>query len=886
LTAVVETEAAVPAGAGAPAPTGPSVAGGRVGAPSSPPVTTRLRAIVSWCVAGLGVLLSLLAASPWARAFASGRAVTLLALASVLSVAVPVVVVRVARRPVLWSVVPSIVIAVVVLLVLGGVGPGQILEGLGKGNDLRSLTLPISGRETLLVLPFVLVWLVGAAIGELSERTSARAPLAIVPLAGFGLAYWLTVAAEGDEQRWASLLLAASMLVLCLRAWLARPPVPDDPGALPAPRGTPGAPSVVSAFSLGYGRVAPAPFDPTDPRRDPDRPERFAALRGSRALATRPLRAGAAVVLVLVAATSWVVPNLSHFQQPPVVPTRHQDVDKSDVVAPVAVTAALRRGEAGVPSSSELFRLSTTGPTPRYVPTAQLDAYDGATWRYDRTFEPTGGRVPDDDTVNGSVTVTQVYELHDLVRVRGGAGLPYLPRPRQVDGLDVRYDAGTGMIIPAETVQDGTTYRVESRVASRTLSGIDPEQLNPDGTFPVVAPSPADQDYAFPSELDEDLDRWGTSVARETAVAKGATLPFLAAVEKHFHANYARVEEGPADRPPAGPAPSTTDPGASTPGTSTPATNGASGGTSFAEVAGAIGVDNAGTPEQFATLYALMARRLGVPARIVTGFKLPEGAGAALDQRPVTGAEAWTWVEVPVTSVGWVVVDPTPTATVAPAEDKVSAETSTTTIPRQKRTAAVAADTGTPIAPPGDLSQAPAPAGGRSPWMLVALLVALGLAAVPVTTRVRRALRRRGRQQGNPTERVIGAWQETLDVAAREPALGPALASMTNTEVVGALAAIEPSTQAPMQRLAEVANRALFLSTRLTMDAADAAWADADEVRAALRPHTGLRARLGRGGAGGGEGGRVADGSPPEERGVEPASDEPVDVLAGGGNWA
>ncbi len=886
MTATVDAPGATPVGT-QPGSASPPAASAHPEARGAAAGGGRLRTAVEWTTIGLVVLVAVLAAVPWLRAFSSSRATVLLLVAPVLGVLIPVVVVRLARRPLLWSVVPSLVAAVVLLVLLSDVhGPAQILDGLGQARELQSLTLPISQAGPSFVLAFVLVWLVGATLGELLERTDARAGLAVVGLAGFGVAYWLSAAAEGDETRPAALLLGASMLVLCLRAWLARPPVPDDPGMLPARRGAAGGPSVVSAFSLGYGRISDAPFDPFEPRRDQDRPERFAAWRGSRALATRPLRAGAAAVVVVVTATTWLVPNLSHFQQPPRTGRPDPQVDRGAVVAPVAVAAALRRGEAGVSSTSELFRVSTSAPTAGYIATAQLDAYDGATWRYDRTFEPTGGRVPDDDTVVGATTVTQDYELRDLVRVRGGAALPYLPRPRQVDDLDVRYDPGTGMIIPAGPVPEGTTYRVDSRVAPLTLSSIDPEKLNPDGTFPVVAPSPADQDYAFPAELDEDLDRWGTSVARETTVAKGATLPFLAAVEKHFHSTAARVEEGPADRAPA----------AATPGSTAPATSRASGGTSFAEVAGAIGVDNAGTPEQFATLYALIARRLGVPARIVTGFKLPDGVGraAALDRQPVTAAEAWTWVEVPVTSVGWVVVDPTPTATVAPAEDKVSAETSTTTIPRQKRTAAVAADTGTPIAPPGDLSQAPTAAAGRSPWFLVLIALVVAALAVPVIRGLRRWQRRRARQQGNPTERIIGAWQQVIEEAGRVPRLAPVIEGMTNTEVVAAVARVDGAALAPCRRLAELANRALFASSRLTPDAADAAWEDAAAVTAALRPHAGWRARMRREATGAGsepgapgtgdDGGGGPSGGPDGALGA--VLDEPADVLAGGGAWA
>lgn len=874
-----------------PAPTGDegrAVASGDAGA--------GLRQVIEWAVVVLAAVVTIASSAPWARAFPGSRAWALLLLASVLSVAVPVVVVRSLRRPLLWSAGPSLVLLLVLLLVaVGDVGgPAGIARGLTEGpKKLWSTTLPITGTGELFVTPFLLVWLVGATIGELIERSSARAAPVVIAVVGFTVAFAMGTGAQGDEIWWAALLLAAALLLVCLRAWLDRPPVPDDAaGAVPTRVRAGSGTSVVSAFSLGYGRVAHDPFDPTEPRRAPEEPRRFAAWRGSRALATRPLRAGAGVVLVVVAAMTWIVPNLAHFQQPETVPERVRPVERDRVVAPLATTAALRQGAAGVPSTGVLFTMTTSGPIAGYVATAQLDAYDGATWRYDRTFEPTGGRVPDDQTVEGSATVAQRYELRALPEVRGGVALPYVTRPRQVTDVDVRYDAGTGMIIPAGDVHEGTSYRVESRVAPVTLEGVDPEKLNADGTFAVVAPSPTDQDYAFPPELDEDLDRWGTSVARETEAAKGATLPFLAAIEQHFHASYARVEEGPADQASGSTSVSTAaaDP---TPNGTTPGARRATGGTSFAEVAAAIGVDHAGTPEQFATLYALIVRRLGVPARVVTGFHLtPTPPAGALDQKPVTAAEAWTWVEVPVTGVGWVTVDPTPTATVAPAEDRVSAETSTTTTPRQKRTAAVSADTGTPIAPVGDLSQAPGVVAGRSPWVLLVVVLLLAALAAPSTLRIRRELRRRSRQQGNPTERIIGAWLETIDAAARVPVAG--LDSMTNTEVVAAVAQLDGNARGPAARLADVANRALFRSARLTPEDADAAWADADDVRSVLAAASGWRGRRRRGGskgAGAGPDAGPSSGSPPGPGvpGDGPPADAAAtraDVLAGGGDWA
>ncbi len=65
--------------------------------------------------------------------------------------------------------------------------------------------------------------------------------------------------------------------------------------------------------------------------------------------------------------------------------------------------------------------------------------------------------------------------------------------------------------------------------------------------------------------------------------------------------------------------------------------------------------------EQFATAFAVMARIIGVPSRLVTGY----GPG---DLNPWTGMyevrvkNAHAWVEVYLDPLGWITVDPTPTA--------------------------------------------------------------------------------------------------------------------------------------------------------------------------------------------------------------------------------
>ena len=63
-----------------------------------------------------------------------------------------------------------------------------------------------------------------------------------------------------------------------------------------------------------------------------------------------------------------------------------------------------------------------------------------------------------------------------------------------------------------------------------------------------------------------------------------------------------------------------------------------------------------GDDEQYSVLMMLMCRSLGIPARVVMGFRPTMDGNAA----NVTGQDVSAWVEVPFRSVGWVTIDVVP----------------------------------------------------------------------------------------------------------------------------------------------------------------------------------------------------------------------------------
>lgn len=254
-----------------------------------------------------------------------------------------------------------------------------------------------------------------------------------------------------------------------------------------------------------------------------------------------------------------------------------------------------------------------------------------------------------------------------------------------------------------------------------------------------------------------------------------------------------------------------------------------------------------GDQEQYAVTAALMARRVGFPARVVLGFAVPQGAGGG--NVTIRGSDVTAWIQVQTASDGWVDVDPNPQ--VRPIPQKAPDE------PRQiSRPQSV-------VEPPKDnvqQEQNPPPQShvakerdDRMPaWLSILLaaltvlgwvLLVLALAASPFLAVIAAKWRRhRSRRSPRvlPRGRISGAWREFADIAVDHGYLP--LGSATRSEIAQAVGGTRPAL------LAAVADRSAFGRAEPTEGDADQVWRAVDQLRRDLDGRTTrwgrLRARI------------------------------------------
>ncbi|MGW6934406.1 DUF3488 and transglutaminase-like domain-containing protein [Lentzea sp. NPDC054927] len=354
---------------------------------------------------------------------------------------------------------------------------------------------------------------------------------------------------------------------------------------------------------------------------------------------------------------------------------------------------------------AELFRMRGPEVPVRLV---TLSRYSGASWEAAATYGPLGVVDAPDLPAGGKVQDASV----DL-RITGlqGEWLPGVGKPQAVSLSNAMVDPDTGSLVVAEGLTTGLSYTVRGTVETPSDTDL-AEAKVPDVTRYTALPR-------LPFTLAE-YARQATANAR-TPYEKAVALEQVVRLNRRPDAeapvgsSYARLE------------------------------------TFLFGQTGEAGA-GAGTAEQFASAYAVLARAVGLPTRVVVGFQpVPEQDG----ERIVRAADATAWPEVYFSGWGWVAFDPVsgngsgPSA--ASKREVLNRLASTTAKPTPTSLASVPPLV-QPTAVPAENTAAPQAPKGFPFWVFAPVLLLIALFAARTSRRLR--LRAAG---------PVGAWNEVLD---------------------------------------------------------------------------------------------------------------------------
>lgn len=236
-----------------------------------------------------------------------------------------------------------------------------------------------------------------------------------------------------------------------------------------------------------------------------------------------------------------------------------------------------------------------------------------------------------------------------------------------------------------------------------------------------------------------------------------------------------------------------------------------------------------GDQEQYASAFALMARSLGYPARVVMGFapEILDGQSSV----EVTGDDVTAWVEVAFDGVGWVSFNPTPDETDIP-QDQVPKPQSEPQ-PQVRQPPRATNDDEDLLSPveledqnkeENDLFIIPG-------WVYVlglSVLIPAALFFIPllIIGAVKARRLRRRRTAGAKHDQVAGAWEELLD---RYSELGFTVPQRVTRKMTAEKLEAQVETEQPLglRTLASEADEAVFSGQDVDDDRTDKVWTEA-----------------------------------------------------------
>lgn len=252
-----------------------------------------------------------------------------------------------------------------------------------------------------------------------------------------------------------------------------------------------------------------------------------------------------------------------------------------------------------------------------------------------------------------------------------------------------------------------------------------------------------------------------------------------------------------------------------------------------------------GDDEQYATAMALLAREIGIPARVVMGF-YPEEEAEGQPVFAATGDTLHAWVEVAFEDHGWVTFDPTP------PEDQVPNDQ--TTKPKADPKPQVLQPPPPPQEPvdlpptvPDD-RESEDESGFDAALLALIVVIALGVAgllallAAPfvVIGALKAARRRKRREAERAADRISGGWDELIDRATDYGT--PVRPGGTRREDAGVVDAAFAEPR--VTTLAERADLEVFGPAEPTPEDVSEFWRQVDEIVGGMGAGRSVWARL------------------------------------------
>ncbi len=391
------------------------------------------------------------------------------------------------------------------------------------------------------------------------------------------------------------------------------------------------------------------------------------------------------------------------------------------------------KGELELPDDVVTLTYTTEDPNPGYIRRAALDAFNGEEWRTSNREVPEAQRVargmgppPGLSLTEDSSRTEFRFEVDD-----DNYGSKWLPVPYPAADVDIegdwRYDRATLDVVPMEGDAGGATYTVQ-----RLDVALSAEALR--------AAGPPSEEVDDMLVLPDDLPREAVDWAERFTAGATSAFDKAAALQARFRTLFEYELK--------------TEPG-----------------TSSSDLVNFL--DNQeGYCEQFAAAMAIMARIVGIPARVAVGY-LP-GEQQEDGRWVVRANEAHAWAELYFEGTGWVAFEPTPSTR--------TGNVPVWTVPPEDG----GTGTGDGSQPPGGVAQPGSPdgldpglqpgdlggsadggdaSGESSPWPVVAIsagAVALIAALPTVVARTRRGLRWR-RAGRDPVAAAEAAWSDLRD---------------------------------------------------------------------------------------------------------------------------